>query len=628
MRRLSIALLAAAIAAAVSTQFPPYQQYATARIGVLIVVALGMNVLAGNAGLLSLASPTFMGLGAYGVVTSMTLWNLPLLVAAPAAVALAWGIGWLLGTISLRLSGFYLGIVTLGFLLAFQVVLQRGGKITSGYYGATAPQATFFNYDIAPETWAMIAFALAAGASVLVWSLTRSRIGRAWRAMKYNELAAEFCGIRPLYLKTSAFAVSAALAAAAGVVYAFLQGAVSPQQFGINNSIDQLTYIIVGGIGSVLGSILGPAVLETAPELLRGLGEKRQLFFAVTLLFVLVVAPKGLSGLTSSSWAWLRRRLPAFSDPLESPRVPRLVRRLFRDEIAPAAASLATVSGPIRRPDPRPVSTTGTMEELTFDHVRVVYGGLVAIDQLTFSVARGSLHGLIGPNGAGKTTAINALTGVARLAHGWIRVEGTEFQSPQHGVARTAMVGRGIARTFQTPVAVPDLSALENTLLGLHTLIRGGVVTGTLDIRRVRQDDRRARERARETLARVGFMGDVEAPVAGFALGELRKIELARALVSRPRLLLLDEPTSGLESHAAMATINGLRRLQETAEEPLTILLVEHNVPLVFAFSDRVTAMDRGTAIITGLPDEVRRDPEVRRSYLGSEMIEVGAARA
>jgi branched-chain amino acid transport system ATP-binding protein len=243
-------------------------------------------------------------------------------------------------------------------------------------------------------------------------------------------------------------------------------------------------------------------------------------------------------------------------------------------------------------------------------------------------VARGSLHGLIGPNGAGKTTAINALTGVARLADGKIWVDGSEFQSRQHGVARTEMVRRGVARTFQTPLAVPDLSALENTLLGLHTQIQGGVLTGSLDIRRVRQDNRRARERARETLARVRFSGDVDAPVAGLALGELRKIELARALVSRPRLLLLDEPTSGLESHAATATINGLRRLQETADEPLTILLVEHNVPLVFAFSDRVTAMDRGTPIITGLPDEVRRDPEVRRSYLGSAMIEVGAASA
>jgi ABC-type branched-subunit amino acid transport system ATPase component len=534
----------------------------------------------------------------------------------------------LLGTISLRLSGFYLGIVTLGFLLAFQVVLQRGGKITSGYYGATAPPASFFGNDIGPETWAMIAFALAAGSSVLVWSLTRSRIGRAWRAMKHNELAAEFCGIRPLYLKTSAFAVSAALAAAAGVVYAFLQGAVSPQQFGINNSIDQLTYIIVGGIGSVLGSILGPAVLETAPELLRGLGEKRQLFFAVTLLIVLVVAPKGLSGLASSGWNLVRSWLPAFGDPLASPRVPRLVRRLFRDDVASFAPSAAIAAVPVRRPDPERGASNEAIDELTFDQVRVVYGGLVAVDRLTFSVARGSLHGLIGPNGAGKTTAINALTGVARLADGKIWFDGSEFQSRRHGVARTEMVRRGVARTFQTPLAVPDLSALENTLLGLHTQIRGGVLTGSLDIRRVRQDNRRARERARETLARVRFSGDVDAPVAGLALGELRKIELARALVSRPRLLLLDEPTSGLESHAATATINGLRRLQETADEPLTILLVEHNVPLVFAFSDRVTAMDRGTPIITGLPDEVRRDPEVRRSYLGSAMIEVGAASA
>lgn len=600
MRTVGLALGLAVVAGVLALFFPPYLQYVGARIAALIVVTLGLNLLAGNAGLFSLAGTAFMGVGAYGVVTFMTLAQVPLLVAAPVAVAVAWSLGFVLGTVSLRLSGFHLGLVTLGFLLTFQLILRRGGQLTSGYYGAIAPPADLFGLALGPESWAVIAFGLAAAFAVLVQSLVTARPGRAWRTIRHNELAAELFGVKLQHYKTSAFALSAALGAVSGCVYAFLQGAISPPQFGISGAIDQLTYIVVGGLGTVLGSVLGPIVLEFTPELLRALGDKRQLFFAFVLVLMLAVAPTGLAGLVGQLIVRLRDR----------GLLPRAKPRLEHASVSVAVPDRRPIA---RRPGGQPV-------ELEFRAVRVVYGGLVALSGLTFKVERGTVHGLIGPNGAGKTTAINAMTGVTGLADGSVLVDGVEICSVRRGLRRDRILGQGIARTFQTPLVVPRLSAVENTMLGLHTSLHAGIVRSALRGPRMQREEAAALAECLDMLARVGFDDDpfVLASALGFAA--LRRIELARALVAKPSILLLDEPTSGLELHSALDTVRMLRSLQESSPRPLTILLVEHNVPLVFEMCDRVTAMDQGRAIATGEPDDVRRDPLVRSSYLGQSV--------
>jgi len=578
---------------------PPYDQYVVGRIAVLIVVTLGLNLLVGVAGLLSLASAAFMGVGAYAVIIFVTALKLPLAVAVPLAVLVAWIAGWILGTVSLRLSGFYLALVTLGFLLSFQVVLRRGGTLTGAGYGLVAPVPDLFGIQLTSQEWSAIALFVAGATAILVHSLTRSRIGRAWLTMKFNETAAELCGIDLARSKTSAFAASAALAALGGCLYAYLVGAISPEAFGIPTTVEHLSYIVVGGMGSVLGSVLGPTFLELAPELLRSLGESRALFFGVTLLLILVVAPRGLAGLTQIAYRWALSHLPDFG-------------RDDRVDVVHADAAL------------RPLGHRGRWKrlsadanELDFHGVRVVYGGLVALDGLSFSVAPGSLHGLIGPNGAGKTTAINALCGLSSVDAGEISVGGEILRGHSLRSRRHNLTRWGIARTYQTPLVVPNLSAVENVMVGMHSELHAGILTGAINIGPVRREELRARAIAKRLLERLGFEGDWSAPASTLGFAMLRKVELARALAQAPRLLLLDEPTSGLELPAAQAAVRLLRDLQQEADHPLTILIVEHNVPLIFGSCDRVTAMDQGRGLITDRPELVRRNTEVLDSYLG-----------
>jgi ABC-type branched-subunit amino acid transport system ATPase component/ABC-type branched-subunit amino acid transport system permease subunit len=586
----------------------PYNQFVLARIALLILVTLGLNVLIGVAGLLSLASAAFMGVGAYGVLVVLEHTSLPLVLAIPIVVAGTWCVGWVLGTTSLRLSGFYLALVTLGFLVAFQTIAQHGGSWFGEGYGLIATQPKIFGWT-ASTKWVAIACTFFAGVMpVLVWSLLNSRLGRAWRTLKANPVAAELSGMNLTRLKTSAFAFSAAIAGFAGTGYAFLQGAVSPQGFDINRTIDHLVYVVVGGAGSAFGSILGPLVLELIPEYLRGLQQYRSLFLGAVLLGILILAPRGIAGLIYDAFGRF---------------APVLTRRAQLGVsvalgVAPRAEDAVAQLPSWRRADSGELTDT----VLEFSGVTVRYGGLTAVRDLGFAVKRGEIHGLIGPNGAGKTTAINALSGLVGVAEGSIAVNGEVIRSSRKGVAPSGLARYGVSRTFQTPLVVPELSALENVVVGLHSQLRASLITGALKPGFVRREERVARAKALEALERLAFGGDPYAPVRTLGFGELRKLEIARAIVARPQLLLLDEPTSGLEIGAAVATLEQLRALQQESEHSLTVLIVEHNVPLLFTHCETVTAMIEGHAVITGTPDQVRADTRVRSSYLG-EQIEV-----
>jgi ABC-type branched-subunit amino acid transport system ATPase component/ABC-type branched-subunit amino acid transport system permease subunit len=607
VRILAAALVFGVVVALVDAELGAYNQFVLARIALLVIVTLGLNLLVGVTGLLSLASAAFMGAGAFGVIIVLQHLSLPLILAVPVVVAGAWAIGWVLGTTSLRLSGFYLALVTLGFLVAFQTVVQHGGATFGEGYGLLASQPVVLGFH-ASIKWVCIFSTFCAGVStILVWSLVNSRIGRAWRTMKANPVAAELAGMNPTRLKTSAFAFSAAIAGFAGTGYAFLQQAVSPQGFDIGETIDHLVYAVVGGIGSTLGSVLGPLVLELLPEYLRSLQQYRQLFFGAALLAILVLAPRGLAGLVHDV---SERFLPGVS---------RRVRETTASVlgVVPGRGTTPAPSVRARRAVP---ADSGGAAALEYRSATVRYAGLVAVRDLSMVVKPGEIHGLIGPNGAGKTTAINALCGLVGLAEGSILFRGETLRGGRRSASPSKLAGHGISRTFQTPLVVPELSVVENVVVGLHSQLRAGLVSGILKPWYVRSEERWARSLAFDALERVGFGGDPLAAVGTLGFGDLRRIEIARAIVGRPSLLLLDEPTSGLELDAAVAILEQLRALQAEVDESLTVLIVEHNVPLLFSHCESVTAMIDGHGVITGTPGEVRRNAEVRSSYLGDQL--------
>lgn len=603
MRVLGLATVVGLLVAVAALALPPYFQYFAGRLALLMIVALSLNLLMGAAGLLSLASAAFMGIGAYGVIILMTDWGLPLLVAAPAAIVIAWVLGWILGSASLRLSGFYLALVTLGFLLTFQVILRSGGDVTGGGYGLVAPEPELVGLSIPSEGWSFASLFLVAFITVLVYSLLGTKTGRAWRALKANEVAASMVGVNLMRLKTSTFALSAAMAALAGVFFAFLQGATNPQAFGVAATVEHLVYIVVGGMGSVAGSLIGPLVLEVAPELMRGLEERRELFFGATVLAILIIAPRGVAGSLGSVARYVETRM----------------RTVIRREAVVQREAVSAV--PVLW-DEDGIVNGARAAGVEFDDLRVRFGGLVAVDGLSFTVAPGELHGLIGPNGAGKTTAINALTGFAPVDRGEIRVDGRVIRSASGGVASHLLSRNGIARTFQTPVVVADLTPVQNVMLGAHDRLRAGMIRGALRLPSAVREDAAAVDEARYLLDQLSFTGKHHSVSSSLGFADLRKIEMARALAQRPRLLLLDEPTSGLELGTAAAIVEFLIQLKSQRGTEFTIVLVEHNVRLVFGYCDSVTAMEAGREVVTGPPSVVRSNERVREAYLGPQIVE------
>jgi branched-chain amino acid transport system permease protein len=585
LRRIALLLFAVVLALLPLVPVPEFWITQANYIGLYTLVVIGLVLLTGIAGLTSFGQAAFVGLGAYtaayltltyDVSPWLTVW-IGLVVTAVAALVLAF--------ITLRMSGHYLPLATIAWGLSLFYLL--GNIDALGKYDGLLgiPPIDFFGIVLSTgRRFFYLLWIIVVVAAIAVTHLLDSRSGRALRAVKGGTTMAEAMGVDTFRVKVTAFVLAALLASVSGWLFAHFQRTVNPSPFGLNMGIEYLFMAVLGGVGYVWGALVGAGVVQILkdqlqvwlPRLMGTSGNYEIIVFGILLVLVLQYARDGL-------WAFVEAALP----------------RVRRKVDWGGAAAL-----PARERPPH------GQVVLDVRDVRKAFGGLVAVNDVSFDVKAGEILGLIGPNGAGKSTTFNLVTGVLPATGGEVALLGRRIDSlPSREIAR-----RGVSRTFQHVKMIAAMTVLENVALGAHLRGRHGVPAAML--RLDRGEERGLMREAERQLQRIG-MGELMHEQAGnLALGQQRLMEIARALAADPILLLLDEPAAGLRLKEKQGLADVLRQLRG---EGLSILLVEHDMDLVMGLVDRVVVMEFGTKLIEGTPEEVQASPAVRAAYLGTE---------
>lgn len=570
----------------------------------LAVITLSIVVVTGYAGQLSLAQYILAGVGALAAGRLSANWHFPFLAALLGALVVTAAVGALLAMPSLRARGISLAVATLAAgMVLFNLVLNNY-TLSGGMNGVTEPSPDLFGWSIDPTLhparYGVTALAIFTLLALAVANIRRGDAGRRMLAVRSNERAAAALGVGVYGAKVYAFTVAAGIAGVGGMLYAFISPTVTSGNFDLLTSINFVTVTVLGGVGNIMGAVLGATMIPG--------GVVSQAFFSVqwvnawiplagsaALLVTLRSHSSGLVELNTKQLIRLRNWI----------RPPRAAQSAGRVE-QPGAAAGAAAMAAARRVSPK---------TLRVENLRVAFGGVVAVDGVTITVQPGEVHGLIGPNGAGKTTFIDAVTGFVPLSRGRILIDDTDVT--KWSARRRAR--HGIARTFQSLELFDDLSVRENLAVACDD---GRMSRYFSDI--IWPGKLRLRPTVLQTMRETGLADILDAIPAALPFGRRRMIAIMRALAAEPAVLLLDEPAAGLSDREAEALGALIRELATSRR--LAVLLIEHNLDMVRAISDRMTVLASGAVLAEGTPDDVLTHPAVLETYVGDFVPPEGVA--
>jgi ABC-type branched-subunit amino acid transport system ATPase component/ABC-type branched-subunit amino acid transport system permease subunit len=564
---------------------PPFWIVLLDNIGLSALVAMGLVLLTGVGGLTSFGQAAFCGFGAYTTAVLTTAYGLSPWLTLPLSLLVSGVAAVVLGLVTVRLSGHYLPLGTIAWGIGLFYLFSKLEFLGRNDGISAIPPLSIGSFKmIDPGTIYFAIWIAVLISALLTMNLLDSRTGRAIRALRRGHIAAEAFGVHTPRAKLLVFIYAAVLAGLSGWLYAHFVRAANPTPFGAQAGIEYLFIAVVGGAGYVWGGVLGAAIVVILKEVLQsylpllfgGSGQLETIVFGILLVTLLQLAPTGV-------WPWLMARLP-FKPGGKRPDTSLTL------SARPRAASMPSVL-------------------LQIDHARKQFGGVIAVNDVSFDVQAREIVALIGPNGAGKSTTFNLITGVLTASSGRISVLGKSIDNapPQE------IVKLGISRTFQHVKLVPDMTVLENVAIGAHLRGQSGAIASMFRLDRA--DEARLLAEATRQIERVGLGDQINQLAGSLSLGQQRIVEIARALCVDPLLLLLDEPAAGLR-HMEKQQLAGL--LRQLRDGGMSVLLVEHDMGFVMDLADRIVVLDFGTKIAEGTPAAIKTNPDVIKAYLGA----------
>jgi ABC-type branched-subunit amino acid transport system ATPase component/ABC-type branched-subunit amino acid transport system permease subunit len=600
LKTAAIILLVAVLATVPFLPLTKYQLHLINLIAISSILAMSLDLLFGYLGQMSLAHASFYGIGAYVSALLTTHGIVPFWIAMPIAMVVCAGFGFVLGIPTMRLTGFYLAMATMSFSIIMSTLFVQSVDITGGPNGLlNIPPPRFFGTElIGPQrglfgNYYYLLVASGAVTYAFIWRLTTGQLGRTIVGIRENAIAAASVGINVRLVQVAVFAVSCMLAGLAGSLYAHLILYISPETFTFGNSLLALLAVVLGGIGTIWGPIIGAAILTLLGEVMRQFGAYQLVIYACALLLVISLIPHGISGLLTL----LARRKPAADAAPQADDTTVVPLDSLQNAVARGAPAntLLSVTGVSKR-----------------------FGGVQALRDVSFTVHEGEIKAVIGPNGSGKSTLFNLVSGFDRANNGVIEFGGKPIGGlPAYQIARA-----GMARSFQIVQLFGRMTLRENLLLAGQRQHGASLLSCLLGLRAARDADRRNAAAADWLLREAGLFAQRNQAAATLPYGRQRILEIARALATNPRLILLDEPAAGLNTAEAFELAAYLRKIRIRG---VTILIVEHNMPFILGLADNVVVLDTGRKIADAKPAVIRRDEHVIAAYLGTPAEAIGA---